>query len=105
MEDAAEDFVDGDGGFDGGEGGWEDEIGWEGIGGQGEEEDDFAEEFGECERKGDEIKESWDILLRQMDVLRDAIAELKAYPSSHRHLQEIPHGSAANFLQCLDWAN
>ena len=105
----------GDGGFEGGDGrgeeggfeglGWEDEIGWEEIGGQTEEEEEYTEEFAERERKGDEVKESWDILGRQMEMMLGVIAEIKRYPSSHRHLQEIPSGSAANFLQCLEWAD
>jgi hypothetical protein len=102
VEDAVEGFEDGNSGFDSGEGGWEDEIGWEGIGRQGEEDDDFTEEFPKWEQKRDKIKENWDILLRQMGLVRDAIAEIKAYPSSHRYLQEIPYASTANFLQCLN---
>jgi hypothetical protein len=95
--------VEENGGFGGG--GWEDESNWEEIDAQMEEDEEFAEEFAERERKGDEVKESWDVLGRQMEMMLGVIEEIKRYPSSHRHLQEIPHGSAANFLQCLEWAD
>jgi hypothetical protein len=90
-------------GFEGG--GSEYESSWEDIGAQSEEDEENAEQFGERERKGDEVKEDWDLLGRQMEMMLGVIAEIKRYPSSHRHLQEIPHGSAANFQQCLEWAD
>jgi hypothetical protein len=65
--------------------------------------DEEAAEFGRLEAEGDAVKEDADILERRLLCLLAAVREIKGYPSSHRHLREIP-SLRGNVNILLDWA-
>ena len=71
---------------------------WEDIGGFGDgvfDDDDFEDEETAVERMerelwGDEIKENADLMSRQLLRIVEELNQVKTYPSSHRHLSELP---------------
>lgn len=83
---------------------WEDEGSWGLQCEQTEGESEYAKEYAEREYRGEQIQETWDLLARQMRMMLDVAQEIKSYPSSHRHFQEIPFASIDSFKACFDWA-
>lgn len=83
---------------------WEDDGSWGLQCEQTEEESEYAKEYAEREYRGEQVQEAWDLLGRQMAMMQLVVEEIKSYPSTHHHLQEIPMASIDNFKACFDFA-